>query len=513
MAAERDPVGRPKVQRPRHAPRLPAVYSAPFAGPTDWLQAAAGTHFQPEAPSRRRVYPGRLSEMEAAHRADPVRPDSSSDASVPAFSGAGRGRLPLVGVAVRVSEACCVADCLGRRPAAGRGRRLCSRKPDRMRTGPSRRQCRRVLRIVPRAVRSTGSCRRISRPHRQRTLRRVPRGEPGAVSACRSGSADPGWAVVAEVAARLQELAGDGEPPLAAQRLRGGAPLEHDWVRTPTQPVILCSTVDQLGSRLLFRGYGVSHRMKPVHAGLLGTDTLVLLDEAHLSEPFRQTLTDVRAIGNAAVRTVWLSATPSVSAQRRFPPPPADYDAVPRRMSPSATGLRSRTRNVCRRSWRTTVPRASPWWSGCWRCCQRTPRRIRRKRPRGPSVSRSRRRSLRADGRAACSAHRWSTSVRSWRIPRTRRAFLHMADLASRNQPRRDPGTARSPEARQPGRAGCVRNRGTPPSTPDLSGQVRERHEGRAARRLLMAGENRGDPEEVQVPDPEGLDGARGGDY
>ena len=140
------------------------------------------------------------------------------------------------------------------------------------------------------------------------------------------GSADPGWAVVAEVAARLQELAGDGEPPLAAQRLRGGTPLEHDWARTPTQPVILCSTVDQIGSRLLFRGYGVSHRMKPVHAGLLGTDTLVLLDEAHLSEPFRQTLTDVRTIGNAAVRTVWLSATPSVSAQRRFPPPPADYD-------------------------------------------------------------------------------------------------------------------------------------------------------------------------------------------
>ncbi len=142
----------------------------------------------------------------------------------------------------------------------------------------------------------------------------------------RSGSADPGWAVVAEVAARLQELAGDGEPPLAAQRLRGGAPLEHDWARTPTQPVILCSTVDQIGSRLLFRGYGVSHRMKPVHAGLLGTDTLVLLDEAHLSEPFRRTLTDVQSIGNAAVRTVWLSATPSVSAQRRFPRPPADYD-------------------------------------------------------------------------------------------------------------------------------------------------------------------------------------------
>ena len=138
--------------------------------------------------------------------------------------------------------------------------------------------------------------------------------------------ATSGHPVVAEVARRLQDLAGEGEPPLVAQRLRGGAPLEHDWARTPTQPTILCSTVDQIGSRLLFRGYGVSDRMKPVHAGLLGVDTLMLLDEAHLSEPFRQTLVDVRAVGNAAVRTVWLSATPGVSAERRMGLTPADHD-------------------------------------------------------------------------------------------------------------------------------------------------------------------------------------------
>ena len=127
----------------------------------------------------------------------------------------------------------------------------------------------------------------------------------------------PGRQVVAEVARRLQELAGEGEPPLVTQRLRGGVPLEHDWARTPRQPTILCSTVDQVGSRLLFRGYGVADRMKPVHAGLLGVNTLLLLDEAHLSEPFRQTLTDVREIGEAAIRTVWLSATPGESTARR----------------------------------------------------------------------------------------------------------------------------------------------------------------------------------------------------
>ena len=62
-----------------------------------------------------------------------------------------------------------------------------------------------------------------------------------------------------------QRFVGTGTPPLLAERLRGGAPLEHDWARTPTPPTILCSTADQVGSRLLFRGYGVSDRMKLVH--------------------------------------------------------------------------------------------------------------------------------------------------------------------------------------------------------------------------------------------------------
>lgn len=132
--------------------------------------------------------------------------------------------------------------------------------------------------------------------------------------------------IIAEVSRRLRHLAGDGEPPLVAQRLRGGTPLEHDWARTPTQPTILSSTVDQVGSRLLFRGYGVSHRMKPVHAGLLGTDTLVLLDEAHLSEPFRKTLISVQRIGNASIKMVWLTATPSMSAERPFTLADADRE-------------------------------------------------------------------------------------------------------------------------------------------------------------------------------------------
>ena len=98
--------------------------------------------------------------------------------------------------------------------------------------------------------------------------------------------------VLKRIADRLRHLAEDDVTPLAVVRLRGGMPKEPDWVRTPAQPTVVVSTVDQVGSRLLFRGYGVSDTMKPIHAGLLGCDALLLLDEAHLSQPLVQTVRD-----------------------------------------------------------------------------------------------------------------------------------------------------------------------------------------------------------------------------
>jgi len=84
------------------------------------------------------------------------------------------------------------------------------------------------------------------------------------------------------------------ERPLVVQALRGGTYRSEAWMRNPLQPTVVATTVDQLGSRLLFRGYGRGHGVWPILAGLVANDSLILLDEAHCSQPFLQTLRAVK---------------------------------------------------------------------------------------------------------------------------------------------------------------------------------------------------------------------------
>ncbi len=134
-------------------------------------------------------------------------------------------------------------------------------------------------------------------------------------SALAEASDNAATPVVRDVAAALlARCAGALEPrPLAVTRMRGGLTWDARWLRTPAQPAVITGTVDQTGSRLLFRGYGVSPGSRPIDAALVGSDSLIVLDEAHLAWPFVQTVQRVRQHER--------SATTPVLDERRLPAP------------------------------------------------------------------------------------------------------------------------------------------------------------------------------------------------
>ncbi len=94
--------------------------------------------------------------------------------------------------------------------------------------------------------------------------------------------------ILYEVAQNLRAISATSEP-LTVHRMRGGTLRDIGWTRNPSQVAIILSTVDQIGSRILFRGYGVTPRMAPIHAALAANDSLILLDEAHCARAFAST--------------------------------------------------------------------------------------------------------------------------------------------------------------------------------------------------------------------------------
>lgn len=95
---------------------------------------------------------------------------------------------------------------------------------------------------------------------------------------------------LSEKAAHLRQRLGLDDEALPISTLRGQYVDNRQWLADPAMPSIVVGTVDMIGSRLLFEGYGISRRMRPYHAGLLGADTLMVLDEAHLVPPFADLL-------------------------------------------------------------------------------------------------------------------------------------------------------------------------------------------------------------------------------
>jgi CRISPR-associated endonuclease/helicase Cas3 len=87
----------------------------------------------------------------------------------------------------------------------------------------------------------------------------------------------------------------DSDTPIALSTLRGQKAENRKWCDDPSRPAIIIGTVDMIGSRILFSGYGkvgINHRS--LQAGLLGQDSLIVIDEAHLSPCFVETQTGIR---------------------------------------------------------------------------------------------------------------------------------------------------------------------------------------------------------------------------
>ncbi len=115
---------------------------------------------------------------------------------------------------------------------------------------------------------------------------------------------------------------GRAKDDLALSTLRGQFADNREWSADPSREAVICGTVDMIGSRLLFSGYGVGYKGKPLHAGFLGQDTMIVHDEAHLEPAFQTLLEGLKAeqarhsYENGRFRVMALSATGRNNSER-----------------------------------------------------------------------------------------------------------------------------------------------------------------------------------------------------
>ena len=93
----------------------------------------------------------------------------------------------------------------------------------------------------------------------------------------------------------LRRMSPDGaQPLLGLSTLRGELADNAEWRADAARPAITIGTIDMTGSKLIFGGYGDGANRRAMHAGLLGIDTLLVYDEAHLSPAFSAILRSIR---------------------------------------------------------------------------------------------------------------------------------------------------------------------------------------------------------------------------
>ena len=118
-------------------------------------------------------------------------------------------------------------------------------------------------------------------------------------------------------------------PRMIAVELRGGISPDREWRYYPQACAVICATPDMFGSRLLFRGYGTSRTMRSLEAGLLAYDTVLIVDEAHLSRQLLKTARQVARIENMAEKPLTRRIAPLQVVETTATPASGDaHDTV-----------------------------------------------------------------------------------------------------------------------------------------------------------------------------------------
>ena len=113
------------------------------------------------------------------------------------------------------------------------------------------------------------------------------------------------------------------EDPLVVSVLRGQRVLEYDDIIShPSAFAVILCTPDMVFSRLLGGAYGCSPRVASREMGLVGQDTFIVLDEAHISEGNIRVL-DFVSRHNHSMKPFWWT-TMSATLRRNEPEPHLD---------------------------------------------------------------------------------------------------------------------------------------------------------------------------------------------
>lgn len=131
--------------------------------------------------------------------------------------------------------------------------------------------------------------------------------------------ADNSTGIIGDVARALVSLRGDaGRVPLEVGHLRGDLPSRLLPISELSACAVVAATPDMWGSRLLFRGYGSSKYARPRETAFVGMDSVIVIDESHLSRQLVATTRRIaelqRAEASLGVPTLQVTETTATAA-------------------------------------------------------------------------------------------------------------------------------------------------------------------------------------------------------